>query len=381
MGLLNWFFERRSNPMEDPSKPMAASALNAVFGWGFGGASTAAGEVINEHIAMQHVTVYSCVRILAEAVGSLTARLYQRTENGRKEATDEPLWKILSLLPNDEMSASVIWENAVGCLALTGNSYLEILRNKKGDALQLYPLHPLKTEPVRLPNGTLAYRTTATPNNEARIINAEDMLHFRLFSWDGIVGLSPIKQARQTIGWSTAALKQSARLFGQGSKPPGILTPVAEIDETDLVNMRKAWELANGGENQNRTAVLPSDWKYQSIGMNAVDAQFLESMQFTRADIASLFRIPAHMVGDSTKMSNNNVEGMNLSFVIDTLRPYLVRIEQEICIKLLNADPARFVEFDTTERLRGDFKSTMDGFAVGRQWGIFTTNYCLEKLG
>jgi hypothetical protein len=148
-----------------------------------------------------------------------------------------------------------------------------------------------------------------------------------------------------------------------------------------MINMRTAWEAANGGENQGRTAVLPSDWKYTPIGINAKDAQFLESMQFVRSDIAAIFRVPAHMVGDVSKVSNNNVTEMNRGFVLDCLNPYLVKIEQEICIKLLGADPSRFVQFDTSERLRGDYKTVMDGLAIGTQWGIFTANYCLEQLG
>ncbi len=141
------------------------------------------------------------------------------------------------------------------------------------------------------------------------------------------------------------------------------------------------WELANGGENQGRTACLPTDWKYQSIGISPEDSQFLETRQMCRADIAALFGVPPHMVGDLSRLSNNNHENESLSFVIDTLRPYLVGIEQEIQIKLFDADPRRFCEFDVSERLRGDFASTMQGFAVGKQWGIFTTNYCLEKIG
>jgi HK97 family phage portal protein len=376
------WLEHRFNPMEDPSKPMAAAAINSVFGWLLGGANTASGEVINEYSALKHVTVYSCVRVLSEAVGSLTLRTYKRLGKGRTEAAEDPLWKLLALTPNDEMPASVLWENAVGCLALTGNSYIEILRNKSRQPVQIYPLHALKTEPVRLPSGVLAYRTrSGMQDSQSRIIDAEDVLHFRLFSWDGLVGLSPIQQAAQSIGWSTAAIKQSARFFGQGSTPPGILTPVSKVDEQDLVNMRKFWELSNAGENHGRTGVLPSDWKYTQLGISAKDAQFLESMQFSRTDIASLFRVPAHYVGDTTRMSNNNVEGMNLSFVIDTLRPYLVKIEQELQIKLLEGDTSRFVEFDTSDRLRGDFKTTMDAFAVGRQWGILTANDCREQIG
>jgi HK97 family phage portal protein len=375
--------ESRSNPLEDPSRPLTAGVLNSVFNWAMGGSVTTSGEVVSEFSAMQHVTVYACVRALAEAVGSLTLRTYTRQAKGRSEAVQDPLWRLLSLTPNDEMPASVMWENVVGSMALTGNSYLEILRID-GQVFQLYPLNPLKTEPVRLPSPSskLAYKTTSgSASGTARIINAEDVLHFRLFSYDGLKGLSPVQQCKQTIGWSTGALKSSARFFGSGSKPPGILTPVGTVNDGDLSNFRKAWELANGGDNQGRTAVLPSDWKFTPIGISAKDAQFLESMQFSRADICAIFRLPPHMAGDTSRLSNNNVESQNLGFVLDTLRPYLVKIEQEIAIKLLNADPARFVEFDVSERLRGDFKTTMDAFAVGRQWGIFSANDCLEQLG
>lgn len=372
--------ERRNNPMEDPSKPLA-SAINTVFGWLLGSNPTAAGELVNEYTAMQHITVYSCVRRLSDSVGSLTLRTYQRSEKGRAESLDDPTWRTLALKPNDEMSAKDLWSNVVGCLALCGNSYVEILRSADKQPQQLYPLHALRTEPVRLPNGKLAYKTPDYATGGTRIVGSSDVLHFRLFSWDGIKGLSPIQQARQDLGLAQAATKYGAKHFGNGSKPPGILTPVGSIDEQDLANMRKAWELANGGENQGRTAVLPNEWKYTPIAMSPEDSQFLQTRQMARSDIAALFGVPPHMIGDLTRLSNNNHENESLSFVIDTLRPYLVTIEQEIQIKLFDADPRRFCEFDVSERLRGDFQSTMQGFAVGKQWGIFTTNYCLEKLG
>ena len=367
--------EQRSGPLENPKLSMGAA-----FNWLFGGNQTAAGEVVNEFSAMQQATVYACVRTIAEAIGSLTLRTYTRLPKGRSEAIDDPLYKVLSLVPNDEMPSVVLWENVVGSLALSGNSYVEIIRDKSKQPLQLYPLPTMKTEPVRLPDGKLAYRTHDYSSGGTRILQAADTLHFRLFSYDGLKGLSPIEQCKQTIGWSVAALKASARFHGNGSKPPAILTPVGDIDEQDLINMRTAWEAANGGENQGRTAVLPSDWKYTALGINAKDAQFLESMQFVRSDIAAIFRVPAHMVGDTSKVSNNNVTEMNRGFVLDCLNPYLVKIEQEICIKLFNGDAKRFVQFDTSERLRGDYKTQMDGIAVGRQWGILTKNEAREQL-
>src|SRR5580700_6136674 len=121
--------------------------------------TTGAGEPINETIAARHLTVYVCVRTIAEDVGDMTLRLYKRLSKGRQEAVDDPLWRMLSLEPNNEMSASTVWEQIAGCMALTGNAYAEILRNNQGTPVGLYPLDPRITEPVRMPNGALAYRT------------------------------------------------------------------------------------------------------------------------------------------------------------------------------------------------------------------------------
>jgi HK97 family phage portal protein len=343
---------------------------------------TSSGEMINEALALQHVSVYAAVRVIAESVGSLTFRLYKRMPKGRLEAVDDPIHRMLTIAPNDEMSAPVMWESIAGCMALTGNSYLEILRNASGQPVGIYPLHPLQTEPVRLPNGKLAYKTTVgLSNGQARIIAAADTLHFPLFSWDGLKGLSPIAQARQTIGLARASEKFGSKFFGNGSRPGGLLTPVGEINEKGLANFKKFWESANGGENQGRIGVLPNDWKYTQVGLSPEDSQFLQTRQFSRTDIAALFRLQPHQIGDTSRLSNSNAEQASLSFVTDCLRPYLVRIEKEIARKLLPVDGSYFAEFDVSERLRGDFASTMAGFAVGKQWGFYNTNVVLEKLG
>lgn len=343
---------------------------------------TASGEMVNEAIALQHITVYAAVRCIAESVGSLTLRLYRRVDKGRQEAIDNSLYRTLTVSPNDEMSAPVVWESIAGCMALTGNAYLEILRNSAGEPVGIYPLSPLLTTPVRLPDKSLAFKTAVgLSNGQTRIIAAKDVLHFPLFSWDGLKGLSPIGQARQAIGLARAAEKFGSKFFGNGSRPGGLLTPNGKIDEKDLINFRKFWEAANGGENQGRIGVLPQSWTYTQLGLSPEDSQFLETRQFSRTDIAALFRVPPSMVGDTTRLSNNNHEQQSLSFVTDTLRPYLVHIEKEIERKLLPVDGSMFVEFDVSERLRGDFATTMQGFATGKQWGFYNTNTVLERLG
>lgn len=343
---------------------------------------TTSGESINESIALQHITVYACTRVIAESIGSMTIRLYKKLPKGRQEALDNPLHRVLSVSPSLEISAPVMWESVAGAMALTGNSYCEILRNKEGSAVGLYPLDPRMTEPVRLPNGQLAYKTRVdVSSGQSRIVAAADMLHFPLFSFDGLKGLSPIAQARNSVGLAIAAEKYGSKFFGNNSVPPGYLSPVGDVSEEDLNNMREFWERANSAANQGRIGVLPSDWKLTQLSMSPEDSQFLQTRQFSRTDIAALFRVPPNMVGDTSRLSNNNHEQMSLSFVTDTLRPYLVRIEKEIQRKLLPEDGSYFAEFDVSERLRGDFATTMQGFAVGKQWGFYSTNVVLEKLG
>jgi HK97 family phage portal protein len=343
---------------------------------------TVSGQQINDTIALGHITVYVCVRVIAEAIGSMTCRTYRRLPRGREEAIDDPLHRMLSIEPNSDMAACVFWESIAGAMALTGHSYSEILRNSSGDAVGLYPLDPRMTEPVRLPNKKLAYKTRVGMDNGAtRIINAEDCLSFPLFSLDGLRGLSPISQARNAVSLAIATEKGGARYFGNNSVPPGILTPVGDVSAEDAANMREYWEAANAAGNQGRIGVLPSEWKLTQLSMSPEDSQFLETRQFNRTDIAALFNINPSRVGDVTKQSKASAEQENLSFVTDTLRPYMVRIETEIQRKLLPKNGSMFVEFSVAERLRGDFATTMQGISVGRQWGILNEDEGREILG
>jgi HK97 family phage portal protein len=370
----------------NPNNPAVSLASPGIFQWLFGGEPTAAGEEINHHVAMQITTVYACVRVLAESVASLPLKLYEKTASGRLEAVDNPLYDLLTVQPNDEMSSFSYWECVVGCLALTGNSYSEIIRNKGGQIDSLYPLQPLKTEPYRRPDGVLSYRTTdGSTNGSWRDIPSDSMLHIPLFSYDGLKGLSPIMQCKQALGLARATEKFGARFFGNGSKPGGVMSTSSNLDEKAQINTRESWERTQSGANQGKTAFLFGDWKYQQIGLSNEDSQFLATRQFQRSDIAAIFRVPSHMVGDTTRLSNSNHEQQSLSFVTDTLRPYLCRIEAEVVRKLLpkqGRNSGRFiVSFDVSERLRGDFATTQAGYQTGVLSGWLSRNDVRRELG
>jgi HK97 family phage portal protein len=369
--------ELRGNSLNNPSVPLSAAGFLA---WAMGGEPTASGETVTLNTSLQQITVYACVRVLSGSVASLPLYLYELLDQGRRRAEDHPLARLLRWLPNDEMTAFTMLEAMVASLALTGNSYTEIERDKGGRAIALWPLHPQLTEPKRSTAGHLIYDTTdGMADGKTRRISAENMLHVPLFSFNGIKGFSPIHLARQGIGLARASEKYGGRFFGNGARPSGILSNQGTLTDKQKQQARESWNQTQGGENTGSVAVLPGQWTYHQIGISPNDSQFLETRGFQRAEIsAGIFGVPPHMIGDTTRLSNNNHEQMSLQFVTDTLRPYLCRIESEIVRKLLptiGRNSGRYlVEFDVSERLRGDFKTTMDGYAVGKQWGFFSTN-------
>ena len=373
---------RGAGSLNNPSVPLTAAGFLA---WATASEPTASGEQVTLNTALQQITVNTCVRILAESVASLPLYVYEQMTTGRQISYDHQLAYMLRWEPNDEMSAFTMFECMVGSLALTGNGYVEIQRDAAGRAVALWPLHPQLTEPVRTTAGDLAYDTTDGMTwGTQRRIPAANMLHVLLFSLNGLKGLSPIYMARQGIGLARAAEKYGARFFGNGARPSGVLTNAGTLTDKQKTEMKETWNQTQGGENQGSIAVLPGNWTYSQIGISPEDAQFLATRQFQRADLCAIWRIPPHMAGDTTRLSNNNAEQQSLSFVTDTLRPYLCRIEAEFVRKLLptvGRSSGRYaIEFDVSERLRGDFKTTMDGFAVGKQWGFLCTNDIRKEL-
>jgi HK97 family phage portal protein len=386
LGLNDGLEQRDGNPLENPATPLGGPGF---WAWLFAGETTEAGETVNDYTALQQATVYACVRVISESVASLPLKIYERLDPaGRKEAIEHELYYLLQYAPNPEMTAFTFWETMAGCCALTGNCYAQIVENKAGKVAAIFPLHPNKTEPVRLADGNIAYRTTdGEKMGNWRYIPPEKIFHVPLFSFDGLKGLSPVALQRQLIGGARAAEKFGARFFGNGSKPGGILHPTtgAVIDETTISQVRESWQAMQAGINQGKVAVLPGDWTYQQIGLSPEDSQFLETRKYNRTDICGLFRVAPHMVGDTTRLSNSNHEQQSLQFVTDTLRPYMCRFEQEAESKLMphagRTTGKYFAQFDVRERLRGDFATSSAGYALGRQWGWLSINDILTDMG
>lgn len=372
MSILSGLFKSRDKPKDSTSGSM--------YRFFFGG--TTSGKAVTERSAMQMTAVYSCVRILSEAVAGLPLHLYRYTEEGSKEkAVDHPLYTILHDEPNPEMTSFVFRETLMTHLLLWGNAYAQIIRNGKGEVIALYPLMPNKMTVDRDQSGQLYYEYQ-TSQEEAHTmkgslvrLSPRDVLHIPGLGFDGLVGYSPIAMAKNAIGLAIATEEYGSKFFANGATPGGILEHPGVVKDPERV--RQSWNSAFGGSsNSNKVAVLEEGMKYTPISISPEQAQFLETRKFQIDEIARIFRIPPHMIGDLEKSSFSNIEQQSLEFVKYTLDPWVCRWEQSMQRALLRPEEKKdyFFKFNVDGLLRGDYQSRMNGYAVGRQNGWMSAN-------
>lgn len=372
MSIFSGLFKSRDKPQN-----RTAGSNYAFF---LGG--TTSGKAVTERSAMQMTAVYSCVRILAEAVAGLPLHLYRYTDSGGKEkALDHPLYLLLHDEPNPEMSSFVFRETLMTHLLLWGNAYAQVIRNGKNEIVALYPLMPNKMSVDRDENGKLYYtyyrgQDEAIRNKEFAVtLQPSDVLHIPGLGFDGLVGYSPIAMAKNAIGLAIATEEYGAKFFANGAAPSGVLEHPGTIK--DPTKVREAWMSQFGGSaNSGKVAVLEEGMKYTPISISPEQAQFLETRKFQINEIARIFRVPPHMVGDLEKSSFSNIEQQSLEFVKYTLDPWVIRWEQSIQRSLLNAEEKKryFSKFNVEGLLRGDYQSRMNGYAIGRQNGWMSAN-------
>ena len=371
MGIFSGLFKSRDKPTD--------STVGSRYTFYMGGSTS--GKTVTERSAMQMTAVYSCVRILAEAIAGLPLHVYRYNSDGGKEkAIDHSLYLILHDEPNPEMSSFVFRETLMTHLLLWGNAYAQIIRNSKGEVVALYPLMPNKMSVDRDENGQLYYQYLRSTDeiggkNETVILKPTDVLHIPGLGFDGLVGYSPIAMAKNAIGLAIATEEYGAKFFANGAAPSGVLEHPGTIKDPQRV--REAWQSQFGGsQNSGKIAVLEEGMKYTPISISPEQAQFLETRKFQINEIARIFRVPPHMVGDLEKSSFSNIEQQSLEFVKYTLDPWVIRWEQSIMRTLLTPEEKKsyFVKFNLEGLLRGDYQSRMNGYATARQNGWMSAN-------
>ena len=344
---------------------------NNPFSFFFGG--TTAGKTVNERTAMQTTAVYSCVRILAETIASLPLHTYAYTDSGKEKAEGHSLYRLLQHEPNPEMTSFVFRETLMSHLLLWGNAYAQVIRDGRGQVLALYPLMPDKMTVDRASNGELFYKYQSDKGEV--VMRKEMVLHIPGLGFDGLIGYSPVAMAKNAIGMAIATEEYGSKFFANGANPGGVLEHPGVVKDPKRV--RESWNAVyQGSSNAHRIAVLEEGMRFTSIGIPPEQAQFLETRKFQINEIARIFRIPPHMIGDLEKSSFSNIEQQSLEFVKYTLDPWVIRWEQSMQKALLSdADKKKyFIRFSVDGLLRGDYASRMAGYATGRQNGWLSTN-------
>ena len=358
MGIISRIFRSR----DAPKNATAGSGYSFMLG------SSASGKSVNERSAMQITAVYSCVRILSEAIASLPLHLYKYTDTGTAKATDHLLYFLLHDEPNKEMTSFVFRETLMTHLLLWGNAYAQIIRNGKGEVLALYPLMPDRMNVDRDESGNIVYEYMVSqedaPINSGSTVklSPSEVLHIPGLGFDGTIGYSPIAMAKNAIGLAIATEEYGSKFFANGATEPE--------------RVRESWNKGFGGENKHKVAILEQGMKYTPISISPNEAQFLETRKFQIDEIARIFRVPPHMIGDLEKSSFSNIEQQSLEFVKYTLDPWVVRWEQSIKRTLLLPDEkgSYFAKFNVDGLLRGDYQSRMNGYATARQNGWMSAN-------
>jgi HK97 family phage portal protein len=361
---------------DKPSDYYSGSNYTFLFG------PTTSGKSVNEFTAMQTTAVYSCVRILSEALASLPLHLYRYKEGGKERVYDHPLYHLLHDEPNSEMTSFVFRETLMSHLLIWGNAYAQVIRDGAGRVVGLYPLLPNKVEVGRDKSGEIFYTYARTSDENPNfkdygtvVLRKQDVMHIPGLGFDGLVGYSPIAMAKNAVGMTLACEEYGASFFANGANPGGVLEHPGVLKDPKKV--RDSWnEVYRGANNAHKVAVLEEGMKYQQIGIPPEEAQFLETRKFQINEIARLYRIPPHMVGDLEKSSFSNIEQQSLEFVKYTLDPWVIRWEQALQRSLLlpKEKTEYFIKLNVDGLLRGDYQSRMSGYSIGRQNGWLSAN-------
>ena len=364
MGILSGLFRSRDKPKN-----------RVGGGWSFLFGGTTSGKAVNERTAMQTSAVYACVRILAESVAGLPLHVYERTANGSKSTKpSHPLYRLLHDEPNREMTSFVFRETLMSHLLLWGNAYAQIIRDGRGFPIALYPLLPDRMAVDRNESGELVY-TYQSDKGQVKL-RRENVLHIPGLGFDGLIGYSPIAMAKNAVGLALATEDYGAAFFANGANPGGVLEHPGVIKPEQADRLRESWQSQFGGANAHKVAVLEEGLKFHQMSIPPEQAQFLETRKFQINEIARIFRVPPHMVGDLEKSSFSNIEQQSLEFVKYTLDPWVVRWEQSLqqALILPSEKATIFIKFNLDGLLRGDYQSRMQGYSTGIQNGFMSVN-------
>lgn len=362
----------RQSP-ENPNVPLDDPSVLDVFGL----EPSLSGARINERTSLGFAPVWSAVRLLSESIAFLPWRTMRRGADGsRDQARDHPVWPILHDAANPELTAYELMELLTSHVLTWGNGYAEIERDGAGRPRALWAIRPDHVTVVRRDRQKFLW--VQVPGKQAVRLAPGSYLHLRGLGHDGLIGFSPIRMHRETLGLGIAARDYGAMWFGKGGRVPMVIRHPAVLKPATIQKIRRQWEEVHGSLSQaHRVAILDEGMEAQKVGVPAQDSEYINAAKLSVTDVARIFRVPPHMLADLERSTFSNIEHQQIEYVIYSLSAaWLRRFEQSANRVLFT--PAEqgvfFTKFAVDALLRGDSKTRAEALAVRRQNGIINAD-------
>ena len=359
--------EKRSGTGSAVSTEETDSRLLAILGLSGG---TIAGVPVTQQTVMSIAAVWACVNAISQDVAGLPCQLFEDTNPGRVKVTDHPALGLLNLQASGLQNSFHFRQTMTALTLLRGNSYARIERQGRLKPIRLH-FKPTDETTVTNYNGRLWYRFNGDPTLYADY----DVLHFKGLSLDGVMGVSVLHYFRETFGKQLAASQSHTNFYRNGARPSGVLEKDGNLSLP--AQERLAAQFAqkySGVDNAGKPMILEEGLKYKTMSLSPADAEFISTHKLTRSDIASIFRMPPHKIGDLERSTNNNIEQQSLDYVGDTLMPILLAQEQEYRLKLLLPSEvlSRYFRHNVTAQLRADATARANYYQKMVQAGIYS---------
>jgi len=329
------------------------------------------GQNVAVNSALRSAAVWACCRLIANSIATLPTNLFKETDQGKVKATGHPLYGILTGSPNPMMTGPQWIQSLLMNLLLWGNAFTWIDRISD-EVLGLWPLNPSRMQVVLQYDGTLAYYYSDL-RGRFHIYQASDIIHFRLFTLDGYLGLPVIDYHRMTLDFENVTNAYAYSLYENGGQPGGVLEYPGILKEPQVNRIRDSWKKTHSGPwNAGNVAILEEGMKYTPLSVPLAQLNYIEEKKFGVEQIARIFGVPPHLIGAMDKPTYASVEQQSIEFVRYTINPYVVSLERSIRSALLE-DPYSY-RFNLNGFERSDIKTRYQAYATARQWGWMSAN-------
>ena len=345
---------------------------------------TVAGVSVSPETALQCSAVLACVRVLSEGVAQLPCHLMRRRPDGGKEiASDHPLNEILAYQPNGWMTSFEFRELMQSWLLLWGNAYALIKSGRRGAVTELIPLHPSKVKVEYLENGRLRYLYQEPDRPTPTTYTQDEIFSLRWLSQDGITGYVPTTLSRDAIALARATELHAGAFFGNGARPGSVITSSQPLKPETMQRLRESFEgIHRGADKYARTAVMPFGTDIKEYGgTNNETAQLLQSRRFQVEEVARVYRVPSHLVGNLENVRFSTVEQSAIDFVTFSLIPHLRRWEMACRRDLVVDDQEYFVEFDVNALMAGDYAARSQFLREMFHMGTLSVDELRQAIG